>query len=250
MNLEDFEVIKVPNEECFFSLMEECGPEGFYHNRTSLLRGYIKGNLYTVSIWCEEHERKDPMLSRYYDIPAYYQKGWDRYFILPCFCLMDGDACDMLWVHERIQRRGFATKMLDALKVKKANGILPESEAFWDKYFMVRNKLNGLRLDYDKKPCKKTAKKIMELFDFHGWTVVVDAYGGIPCACIFHPSEIKGDIYNYNNLYEVDSWYKDYSKHVVFEDGSGTCDVIKKLLYLTKHMSLTDYNMYEEFKYR
>ena len=38
MNLEDFEVIKVPNEECFFSLLQECGPGGFYHNRTTLLK--------------------------------------------------------------------------------------------------------------------------------------------------------------------------------------------------------------------
>jgi len=135
MNLEDFEVIKVPNEECFFSLLEECGPEGFYHNRTTLLRGYIKGNLYTVSIWCEDQAVTDSMLSQYYGIPVWYYKGYESHFILPCFCLMDGDACDILWVHERIQRRGFATKMLDALKVKKANCILPESRAFWDKYF-------------------------------------------------------------------------------------------------------------------
>ena len=131
MNLEDFEVIKVPNEECFFSLLQECGTDGFYHNRTTLLKGYIRGNVYTVS----GRGEADSMWSRYYDFTASYQKGWDRMHILPCFCMVDGNACDMLWVHERIQKNGVARMMLDALKVKRVNNPLPQSKRFWDKYF-------------------------------------------------------------------------------------------------------------------
>jgi hypothetical protein len=136
--VEEYEVSKVQNEECFFSLLEECGPVGFYHNRTSLLKGYMKGNLYTVSGWCEEHERNDPKWSRYYDFPASFRDESDnseRHQILPCFCMVDGDACNILWVHERIQNKGIATYLLKSLNIRRANDILPESKEFWDKYF-------------------------------------------------------------------------------------------------------------------
>ena len=138
IDLEDYEVIKVPNEECFFSLLQECGPGGFYHNRTTLLKDYIKGNLYTVGGWFEEEDRRDSRWSRYYDFCAGFNDksdNWERHQILPCFCIVEDNACDILWVHERLRNKGIATFMLDTLKVTKANDILPESKEFWDKYF-------------------------------------------------------------------------------------------------------------------
>jgi len=134
LNLEDFQVKRVPNEMCFFSLLDECGPEGFYHNRTSLLKEWCHGRLYTVVGCYNEKNKNNPMWSRYYDFCPHFIIGDDLMQMLPCFCAVDDNCCDFLWVHERIRRRGVATMMLDALKVKNVNEPLPQAKAFWDKY--------------------------------------------------------------------------------------------------------------------
>ena len=110
-----------------------------------------------------------------------------------------------------------------------------------------------LRLDYSEEPCIKTAKKIMELFApyFNNWVVVVDAYGGIPSAFIFHPNEIpkmKKSIYDYGrNIYSNnDQDYTHYSLHVCFETHNGTCDVIKRLIRITNGMDNKKYQLHRE----
>ena len=130
----NMEVVPVNNEECFFSLLQECGPEGFYHNRTTLLKAYVNKNLYTIGGIPENSD--DPKWSQYYDFPAAYRSedGWTRMQILPCFCVVNGTTCEILWVHERIRKKGFATMMLEALEVNAVNQPLPESKIFWKKY--------------------------------------------------------------------------------------------------------------------
>tara|TARA_B100002051_G_C16587120_1_gene560782 strand:- start:348 stop:851 length:504 start_codon:yes stop_codon:yes gene_type:complete len=141
--LKEMQVDKVKNETCFFALLEECGPGGFYHNRTSLLKGYIEGRLYTISATQPRDEDgdlkyADPIWAKFNkDIPAKYFSGDEWRSILPCFCLLSKEAntCDCLWVHPRIRRQGVATKLLLALKIKHVENVMPEAKTFWDKYF-------------------------------------------------------------------------------------------------------------------
>ena len=142
MSLKGMQVEKVKNETCFFALLEECGPGGFYHNRTSLLQGYIEGRLYTVSATQAEVEVRwkdaDQIWAKFNnDIPAKYFSGDEWMNILPCFCLLskEADTCECLWVHPRIRKQGIATKLLIDLNIKCANNVMPESSKFWDKYF-------------------------------------------------------------------------------------------------------------------
>ena len=141
-DLTGLKVELVKNEMCFFSLLDECGPGGFYHNRTDLLKGYFKGLLYTVAGIPEPGTCDDKIWARFNkNITARYytDSTWERAQILPCFCLLseetDYSSCDILWVHPRIRKQGVATMMLDTLKVKHANNKLPESDSFWHKYF-------------------------------------------------------------------------------------------------------------------
>ena len=140
-------VDKVKNETCFFALLEECGPGGFYHNRTSLLKAYIEGRLYTIS--ATQPRDEDGKMLKYADpiwaqfnknIPAKYFSGGEWRSILPCFCLLSKEAntCDCLWVHPRIRKQGVATKLLLALQIKHVENVMPEAKKFWDKYFSRR----------------------------------------------------------------------------------------------------------------
>jgi GNAT superfamily N-acetyltransferase len=129
-------VEKVKNAVSFFALLEECGPGGFYHNRTSLLKGYTDGLLYTVAGEAAEGEYDDPIWAKFnIDVPACYHGASGRRHILPCFCLVEADSCDIIWVHPRIRKQGVATLLLKSLKIKHANHPLPESKEFWEKYF-------------------------------------------------------------------------------------------------------------------
>lgn len=47
-NMNKQRVVCVDNATCFFGLLEECGPGGFYNNRRSLLDAYVDHRLYTV----------------------------------------------------------------------------------------------------------------------------------------------------------------------------------------------------------
>lgn len=137
--LEEMRVDKVKNETCFFALLEECGPGGFYHNRTSLLKAYIEGRLYTISATLHDEsgdwKYRDPIWAKFNkDFSA---GNGDKKLILPCFCLLSKEAntCDCLWVHPRIRKQGVATKLLLALKIKHVENVMPEAKKFWDKYF-------------------------------------------------------------------------------------------------------------------
>ena len=58
---------------------------------------------------------------------------------LPAFCCLgESGAVDLIWVHPRARKRGFASAFLRELDVKEATVIVPESKGFWDKHPQVR----------------------------------------------------------------------------------------------------------------
>ncbi len=140
-------VVSVDNATCFFGLLEECGPGGFYHNRRSLLDAYVDRRLYTVVMQGKSDVRAlfngmalckwfDPAETNpWYMLPCFDDDHW---YMQPCFLCVSRDdrkCCDMLWVHPRIRNTGTATLMLNARAITSASDILEESEEFWEKYF-------------------------------------------------------------------------------------------------------------------
>ncbi len=55
----------------------------------------------------------------------------DTFRLLPCICVVRNNVCDILWVGERIRRRGFGTELVTSLGVKCPNEIVNNSHAFW-----------------------------------------------------------------------------------------------------------------------
>jgi len=105
----------------FWSIMDElyievCNSDGtgFWHNRGTILDAYSKGNLYGLRV-----NETDEMFKRGY--------------LLPCFCVKEGDEAILLWTHTRARRRGFAKKLVELLEIKSADWPLPESLGFWQK---------------------------------------------------------------------------------------------------------------------
>mgnify|MGYP007117371912 CR=1 FL=1 len=140
-------VVCVDNATCFFGLLEECGPGGFYHNRRSVLDAYVDRRLFTVVV----QEKTDLRVRFNGDFSCQWYDGWrDHWYMLPCFlCVTKDDqrCCDMLWVHPRIRNTGTATLMLNACAITSASDILEEAEDFWEKYFK-RYKENNMNKEW------------------------------------------------------------------------------------------------------
>ena len=122
----------------FWSIMDElyievCNSDGigFWNNRDTILDAYSKGNLYglrvdeTDEMFKRGNARHDPVFCR-----SYTGLSW---YLLPCFCVKEGDEASLLWTHARARRRGFAKKLVELLNIKSAYWPLPESLGFWQK---------------------------------------------------------------------------------------------------------------------
>jgi hypothetical protein len=105
---------------------------GFLHNISVLYDGFAAGRLFGLRLT----ETED--MFRY--------KGHHRMFMqsrplwtLPAFCcLSESGAVDLIWVHPRARKMGFASAFLRELDVTEATVIVPESKGFWDKHPHVR----------------------------------------------------------------------------------------------------------------
>lgn len=135
----------------FWSIMDElyievCNSDGtgFWHNRGTILDAYSKGNLYGLRV-----DETDAMFKRgAMGDPVFCRQlnGAVSWYLLPCFCVKEGDEAILLWTHTRARRRGFAKKLVELLEIKSAYWPLPESLGFWQKCGIdpyVRNEKNN-----------------------------------------------------------------------------------------------------------
>jgi hypothetical protein len=105
---------------------------GFLHNMSDLFDGFAAGRLYGLRL-----EETEDMFRYKGHHPMFMQSRppWT----LPAFCcLSETGAVDLLWVHPRACKRGFASAFLHQLDVTQATVILPESKGFWDKHPQVQ----------------------------------------------------------------------------------------------------------------
>ena len=122
----------------FWSIMDElyievCNSDGigFWNNRGTILDAYSKGKLYGLRV-----DETDEMFKRgVMGDPVFCRQlnGEVSWYLLPCFCVKEGDEAILLWTHTRARRRGFAKKLVELLEIKSADWPLPESLGFWQK---------------------------------------------------------------------------------------------------------------------
>jgi len=105
---------------------------GFLHNISVLYDGFAAGRLYGLRL--EENE----VTFRYKGCHPIFMQSRPLW-TLPAFCcLSESGAVDLIWVHPRARKRGFASAFLHELDITEANVIVPESKGFWDKHPQVR----------------------------------------------------------------------------------------------------------------
>ncbi|KAJ1465970.1 hypothetical protein T484DRAFT_1757028 [Baffinella frigidus] len=125
-------------DELKAELEESPDTDGFYHNRSSLLKAYGENRMYGLcAYWSEEmleHQSfNDPIFVT--------NKHCMIHRMLPCFLVLEKEwdggisICEKVWVAERARKKGMAKYMLDEFDVRSAENPLPEAEAFWAKHF-------------------------------------------------------------------------------------------------------------------
>ncbi|KAJ1465738.1 hypothetical protein T484DRAFT_1757204 [Baffinella frigidus] len=130
----------------FFSLLDELkveleespDNEGFYHNRSSLLKAYGENRMYGLCAYWS----KEMMEHKSLDDPIFVTNKHNMiHRILPCFLVLekewDGEdsVCTHVWTAKRARNKGMAKYLLDTFDVRSADLPLPEAEAFWAKHF-------------------------------------------------------------------------------------------------------------------
>ena len=133
---------------------------GFLHNMSVLFDGFATGRLYGLRL-----EETDDMFRHKGHHPMFMESRYP--WTLPAFCcLSETGAVDLLWVHPRARKRGFASAFLHQLDVTQATVILPESEGFWDKHPQVQySRICDDKYRNTDNPCNHWALTGFPLFD-------------------------------------------------------------------------------------
>ena len=133
---------------------------GFLHNMSVLFDGFATGRLYGLRL-----EETDAMFRYKGHHPMFMESRYP--WTLPAFCcLSETGAVDLLWVHPRARKRGFASAFLHQLDVTQATVILPESEGFWDKHPQVQySRICDDKYRNTDNPCNHWALTGFPLFD-------------------------------------------------------------------------------------
>ncbi len=103
---------------------------GFYNNLGPLVEAYATGDLYTLTAELMTNSQ----LERTRGDPFFIEGPHTPMRTLPCFIAVsdrDPTVCTYIWVHPRAQRMGLGTTMVNALEIRSAEEVLPESVPFW-----------------------------------------------------------------------------------------------------------------------
>lgn len=120
---------------CLFDALKSDGSV-FVHNRSVLADGFKEGNLYGLRV-----SETDAMYARVAMQDDIFCPG--SAYLLPCLCLLNGDGdVEIIWTHTRARRKGFASKLVELLGVRRANNPLSGSDKFW-KHCNVQCYSNG-----------------------------------------------------------------------------------------------------------
>lgn len=120
----DTRLMLVETGSVFWPLFKHLEAEGsgFKHNIIWLLDAFKKGQMHTLQL--ADTKEMDQFVSLYC-CPYTFR-------ILPCICVVEDTACKILWVSERLRRRGLATTFVDSLYITKPIDMLESSYPFWN----------------------------------------------------------------------------------------------------------------------
>ena len=119
--------------------------EGFYHNRSSLVKAYGEHRMYGLCVrWSEQMlEHKS-----FNDAIFVTNKHMMANLMLPCFIVIDNEEndkglhmCSFIWTAERARKRGLATYMLHELDVGSVSRPMQQAESFWSNHFARRDEI-------------------------------------------------------------------------------------------------------------
>lgn len=107
----------------------------FLCNRANILDAFVKGNLYGLCM-PETQSMYDNVTPEDPNFMTGMFTGRTRYRF-PVFCAVDSDRIDLLWVAERVRRRGLATLLVSLLKQRGVSGAdyidcVPGALLFWE----------------------------------------------------------------------------------------------------------------------
>ena len=121
---------KIEEPIYFWGLFDELldDQSEFICNKETILEAYKNGNMYGLMV-----EETDEMYEKLEneDLFCHDMSGERQGYLLPCFCITNDSTAIIIWTHTRARRKGFATKLVNLLKIECAQLPLPESINFW-----------------------------------------------------------------------------------------------------------------------
>jgi hypothetical protein len=114
----------------------ECKDNHFLCNRANILDAFVKGNLYGLCM-PETQTMQHNVTPEDPNFMTGMFTGRTRYRF-PVFCAVDNDRIDLLWVAERMRRKGLATLLVSLLKQRGVSGAdyidcVPGALLFWER---------------------------------------------------------------------------------------------------------------------
>jgi hypothetical protein len=119
---------KIDSGDDFWCLFDEmCDDRSeFLYNRKMFLQAYKDGNLYGLRV-----DETDEMYKRRARMDKIFcEESW---YLLPCFCIVDGRKAIIIWTHTRARKLGFGKKLVELLHIEFAWHPLSDSIGFWEK---------------------------------------------------------------------------------------------------------------------
>jgi len=115
--------------------------DGFIHNQNIILECFVKGNLYGLCM-----QETEAMFERVIDTDPHFmttQYGGRACYRFPVFCALENNRIDLLWVAQRVRRKGLATLLVSLLKHRGVSGAdyidcVPGAQRFWERFGTVK----------------------------------------------------------------------------------------------------------------
>jgi hypothetical protein len=131
----EIELAKIETGNEFFFLLDTLFEDeekylppdtGFRWNKRIIADSFKDGCLYGLRV----NETKEM-----YEKNAWKDEifGKGTFYLLPCFCIMTRDICEIIWIKSNIRKQGLGKKFIELLNIKKAYRPVKGSEYFWKK---------------------------------------------------------------------------------------------------------------------
>ena len=126
----ELKLVRVSHGTMFITLLDELCDDGssFRNNAGALADAFRDGNLYSLC-----YTETDSMYEQRIGDDPLFVRGFQSIYLIPCICMINKDTIEIMWVHTRARKRGFASKIVKLLNLPYVYNPLPGSEEFWKK---------------------------------------------------------------------------------------------------------------------